>query len=136
MRRLIIAVLFVASCTLDVFTQPKPLEGFDDYVAKAVKDWRTPGLAVAVIKNDEVVFERGYGVCELGKPAAVDTHTLFAIGSTTKAMTAALAAMLVDEKKLEWDAPVTRYLPWFQMKDPAGIGRASCRERVWTWGVE
>src|SRR5215471_1957882 len=128
MRRLIIAVLFVTSCTFDVFTQAKPLDGFNDYVAKAVKDWRTPGLAVAVIKNDEVVFEHGYGVRELGKPAAVDTHTLFAIGSTTKAMTATLAAMLVDEKKLEWDAPVTRYLPWFQMKDPAVSREVTVRD--------
>jgi CubicO group peptidase (beta-lactamase class C family) len=128
MRRLIIAVLFAASCTFDVFTQAKPLDGFDDDVAKAVKDWRTPGLAVAVIKNDEIVFEHGYGVRELGKPAAVDTHTLFAIGSTTKAMTATLAAMLVDEKKLEWDAPVTRYLPWFQMKDPAVSREVTVRD--------
>ena len=92
MRRLIFAVVFIALCTAQAFTQPRPLEGFDDYVAKAVKDWRAPGLAVAVIKNDEVVFERGFGVRELGKPDPVDAHTLFAIGSTTKAMTAALAA--------------------------------------------
>jgi len=128
MRRLTLAVLIVASCTLEVFTQAKPLDGLDDYVAKAVKDWRTPGLAVAVIKNDEIVFERGYGVRELGKPGAVDEHTLFAIGSTTKAMTAALAAMLVDEKKLEWDAPVARYLPWFQLKDPAVSREVTVRD--------
>ena len=71
------------------------------------------------MKDGHVVFVRGYGVRELGKPPQVDTHTLFAIGSTTKAMTAALVAMLVDEKKVDWDAPVTRYLPWFQLKDPA-----------------
>src|SRR5215471_2260901 len=128
MRRLIIAVLFVTSCTFDVFTQAKPLDGFEDYVAKAVKDWRTPGLAVAVVKNGEVVFERGFGVRELGKADPVNEHTLFAIGSTTKAMTAALAAMLVDEKKLDWDAPVTRYLPWFQMKDPAVSREVTVRD--------
>ncbi len=128
MRRLIFAVVCTALCTAQAFTQPRPLEGFDDYVAKAVKDWRAPGFAVAVIKNDEVVFERGFGVRELGKPDPVNEHTLFAIGSTTKAMTAALAAMLVDEKKLEWDAPVTRYLPWFQMKDPAVSREVSVRD--------
>jgi CubicO group peptidase (beta-lactamase class C family) len=128
MRRLLFAVLFTVVCTAGVVTQPKPLEGFDDYVARAARDWRAPGLAVVVIKNDEVVFERGYGVRELGKSGTVDEHTLFAIGSTTKAMTAALAAMLVDEKKLEWDAPVTRYLPWFQMKDPAVSHEVSVRD--------
>src|SRR5262249_54968746 len=75
--------------------------------------------AVAVVKDGAVVFERGFGVRELGKPDAVNEHTLFAIGSTTKAMTAALVGMLIDEKKVEWDAPVTTYLPWFQLKDPA-----------------
>ena len=87
-------------------------------VAKAVQDWRAPGLAVAVVKDGEVVFSKGYGVRELGKPATVDAHTLFAIGSTTKAMTAALVGMLVDEKKLAWDDPVTKHLPWFQLSDP------------------
>jgi len=98
--------------------QPAPLAGFDAYVERAVRDWRTPGLAVAVVKDGEVVFAKGYGVRELGKPAPVDTQTLFAIGSTTKAMTAVLVGMLVDEKKLAWDDPVVKHLPWFQLKDP------------------
>ncbi len=95
-----------------------PLDGFDAYVAKAVHAWRTPGLAVVVVKDGQVAFSKGYGVRELGKPEPVDTHTLFAIGSTTKAMTAALVGMLVDEKKLGWDDPVVKHLPWFQLKDP------------------
>src|SRR5688572_19023339 len=95
-----------------------PLDGFDAYVAKAVPEWRTPGLAVVVVKDGQVVYGKGYGVRELGKPEPVDTHTLFAIGSTTKAMTAALIGMLVDEKKLKWDDPVVTHLPWFQAKDP------------------
>ena len=101
-----------------VVSQAGPLDGFDAYVAKAVQDWRTPGLAVAVVKDGQVVFGKGYGVRELGRPETVDTHTLFAIGSTTKAMTAALLGMLVDEKKLAWDDPVVKHLPWFQTKDP------------------
>ena len=98
--------------------QPAALAGFDDGVAKGVHDWQVPGLAVAVVKDGEVVFSKGYGVRELGKPAAVDAHTLFAVGSTTKAMTAALIGMLVDEKKLSWDDPVVKHLPWFQLSDP------------------
>jgi CubicO group peptidase (beta-lactamase class C family) len=77
-----------------------------------------PGTAVAVVHDDEVVFAKGYGVRELGKPDAVDTTTLFAIGSTTKAMTAAALGMLVDEGKVRWDDPVANYLPTFQLKDP------------------
>jgi CubicO group peptidase (beta-lactamase class C family) len=95
-----------------------PLAGFDAAVARAVVDWRTPGLAIVVVKDGQVVFGKGYGVREVGKAAPVDTQTLFAIGSTTKAMTAALVGMLVDEKKLGWDDPVVKHLPWFQLKDP------------------
>jgi CubicO group peptidase (beta-lactamase class C family) len=99
-------------------SQAGPLAGFEAEIARAVQDWRTPGLAIAVVKDGQVVFSKGYGVRELGKPQPVDTHTLFAIGSTTKAMTAALVGMLVDEKKLGWDDPVVTHLPWFQVKDP------------------
>src|ERR1043166_120918 len=99
--------------------QSAPLDRFDDIVKKGMDEWRVPGLAIAVANDGRVVFERGYGVRQLGQPATVDEHTLFAIGSTTKAMTAALVGMLVDEKALDWDDPVVKHLPWFQLKDPA-----------------
>src|SRR5918993_1303981 len=98
--------------------QEAPLAGFDDYVNQALKDWEVPGLAVAVVKDDRIVFAKGYGVRELGKPAPVNERTLFAIGSSSKAFTAASVAMLVDEGKVKWDDPVTKYLPGFELYDP------------------
>ena len=95
-----------------------PLRDFDAYTAKAVADWKVPGLAIAVVKDGHIVFARGYGRREVGKPAPVDTQTLFAIGSTTKAMTSASIGMLVDEGKLKWDDKVTKILPGFQLADP------------------
>ena len=98
---------------------PRPsLTDFDTYIAKAVRDWKTPGLAIAVVSNDSVVFAKGYGARELGKPEVVDAGTRFAIGSTTKAMTAMALAMLVDDGKVKLDAPVTTYLPTLQLADP------------------
>lgn len=94
------------------------LEGFDAYVRRAVAEWEVPGLAVAVVKDGEVVFAAGYGVHELGRPERVDTHTIFSIGSTTKAMTAAALGMLVDEGKIAWDDRVTEHLPEFELYDP------------------
>lgn len=94
------------------------LKEIDEYAAKAGQDWRVPGFAMAIVKDDSVVFAKGYGVRELGKPTPVDAHTLFAIASNSKAFTAAALAILVDEGKLKWDDPVTKYLPWFQMYDP------------------
>ncbi len=96
----------------------QPANQFDAYTARAFKDWGAVGLAVAVVKDGRVVFARGYGVQELGKPAPVDTNTRFSIGSTTKAMTAAAIGMLVDDGKVRWDDPVIRHLPGFQLYDP------------------
>ena len=128
MRRAIPVLVVTALLVAGASAQHEALAGFDAYVGKAVKDWRVPGLAIAVVKDGRVVFSHGYGVRELGKPDAVDTHTLFAIGSTTKAMTAALVGMLVDENKVEWDAPVTKYLPWFQLKDPSATREVTVRD--------
>lgn len=98
--------------------QDAPLGGFDEYVNKALSDWDVPGVAVAVIKGDQVVFAKGYGVRKLGDAAPVNERTLFAIGSSSKAFTAASVAMLVDEGKLKWDDPATKYLPGFELYDP------------------
>lgn len=96
----------------------KQINSFDAYIKKGVADWKVPGLAIIVVKDGKVVFKNGYGVRKLGEPGKVDTKTMFAIASTTKAMTAACAAMLVDEGKLHWDDKVTDYLPDFQLYDP------------------
>ena len=111
-----------ASPTLALAQAKRPaapdFAAFDRYVAQAARDWHVPGLAIAVVKDDSLVFAKGYGVIELGKPGAADAHTRFAIGSTTKAMTSASLAMLVDEGKLRWDDRVITYIPEFQLYDP------------------
>jgi CubicO group peptidase (beta-lactamase class C family) len=89
----------------------------DADVARVLKNFDVPGLAVAVVKDGKVVVARGFGVRKLGEPAPVDGKTLFEIASNSKAFTATALAMLVDEGKLAWDDPVTRHLPDFQMYD-------------------
>ncbi|HEX2271089.1 MAG TPA: serine hydrolase [Pyrinomonadaceae bacterium] len=105
-----------------------PEPDFDQYVEKAMKEWEVPGLAIAIVKDDRIVFAKGYGVRELGGTAAVNEHTLFAIGSASKAFTAATVALLVDEKKLKWDDPVTKYLPAFQLFDPYSTREMTVRD--------
>ncbi len=117
------AVWFTAVAALLLVVQPSHaqkapnLASFDQYVANAARDWKIPGMAVAIVKNDSLVFAKGYGVLEVGKAARVDEHTRFAIGSTTKAMTVASLAMLVDEGKLHWDDRVIDHLPDFRLYD-------------------
>jgi len=97
---------------------PPQLQDFDAYVEGVRRQFDVPGIAVAIVKDGKVVLERGYGVRELGKPAPVDAHTLFAIASNTKAFTAASLSMLADDGKLDLDDRVIDHLPWFQMSDP------------------
>jgi len=110
------AIIAAAPCAAQT---PAPGSAdFDAYVTRTMRDWQVPGVAIAVVRDDSIVFAKGYGVRELGKPEPVTPHTLFAIGSATKAFTATLTAMLVSDGKLRWDDPVTRWLPWFQLSDP------------------
>ena len=125
------ALLLPASPTLSSAQQPADAalaRQLDAYTAQAVRDWNAVGLAISVVKDGRVVFAKGYGVRELGKPDAVDSATLFAIGSTTKAMTAAAMGMLVDEGKVRWDDPVTNYLPGFQLRDPYATRETTVRD--------
>ena len=94
-----------------------PSADFDKYVAQGARDWHVPGLAVAVVKGDSIVFQKAYGVRDVTSKAPFDLHTRSAIGSTTKAMTAMALGMLVDEKKLSWDDRVIDHLPDFRLSD-------------------
>jgi CubicO group peptidase (beta-lactamase class C family) len=104
--------------TGSISAQPAPLAGLDAYVEQALHDWEIPGLALAVVQGDSLLHARGYGVTRLDGDEEVDEHTLFAIASTTKAMTVAALGILVDEGQLSWDDPVSRHLPGFQVSDP------------------
>lgn len=115
-----LALLLGFSATADAqrSKSANPLAGLDAYIEKAIQDHQVPGLAIAVVRNDSVIFARGFGVRKLGSPERVDENTLFAIGSASKSFTAASIAMLVDDGKVKWDDPATKYLPGFQMYDP------------------
>jgi CubicO group peptidase (beta-lactamase class C family) len=121
MKNLLLPLVIISSCAFaQTKTQPvdKKIQEFDAYVQKARKEWEVPGLAVVVVKDGNVLLSKGYGVRELGTTNAVDSKTLFACASTTKAMTAACMGILVDEGKISWNDPVLKHLPEFQLYDP------------------
>jgi CubicO group peptidase (beta-lactamase class C family) len=90
----------------------------DAYVARSMKTFDVPGMAIAIVKDGKVVMAKGYGVRKMGERAPVDENTLFGIGSNTKAFTTAALATLVDEGKISWDDKVFERLPGFTMYDP------------------
>ena len=77
-------------------------------------------MAIAVVKDDEVIFVRGFGSADLKNETPVTPETIFAIGSATKAFTATLVGMLVDEGELGWDDPVTKHIPYFTLNTDGG----------------
>jgi CubicO group peptidase (beta-lactamase class C family) len=107
---------------------PEALAGLDAYIEGARQTWQVPGLSIVVVKDDQIIYSRGFGVRENGKPGKVDADTVFAIGSATKAFTAAALGMLVDEKKIEWDGAVHDYMPSFELHDPYVTREATVRD--------
>jgi CubicO group peptidase (beta-lactamase class C family) len=106
------------------------IQQIDDYAKRLMAEWEQPGMAIAVVKDDKVVFQKGYGTRELGKSEPVDPDTIFAIASNSKAFLTATLAILVDEKKIGWDDKVSKYLPEFQMYDPWVTSELTIRDLV------
>jgi CubicO group peptidase (beta-lactamase class C family) len=98
--------------------QNGPPVDLDAYVARDMKTFDVPGIAVAIVKDGKVVFSKGYGVRKMGEAVPVGENTLFGIGSNTKAFTSAALASLVDAGKISWDDKVYERLKGFQMYDP------------------
>ncbi|MFU8783908.1 serine hydrolase [Aliidiomarina sp.] len=94
------------------------LAGLHQHIEATRAQWDIPGVGVAVVYKDEIIHMSGYGVLQQGENANVNPDTLFGVASTSKAMTAASLAMLVDEGKLDWDDRVIDHLPWFALSDP------------------
>jgi CubicO group peptidase (beta-lactamase class C family) len=112
--------------------QRPPAEKFpaelDRYLANVVTQWRIPGLAFAVVRNDSTLVARGYGVRELGKPDRVDENTVFDIASLAKSFTATAAATLVDRGLLSWDDPVRKHLPELTLPTDSLTQQATVRD--------
>ena len=85
-----------------------------------MKSWGVPGLAIAIVKDGQVVLAKGYGLRNVQANLPVTADTLFAIGSSTKAFTTMAMGILVEEGKLAWDEPVTKYLPTLRAQGRSG----------------
>lgn len=114
----VFAVALVCAVPLRVPASDDPLVGLDAAIESAREQWHAPGLAVAIVKDDQVVYLRGFGTKHLGRNDPVDPHTAFTLASTTKAFTAMALGLLVDDGKLRWDDPVVQHLPEFRVADP------------------
>jgi CubicO group peptidase (beta-lactamase class C family) len=131
---MLIAVTLVSLCACVVYAptptptpaptptpspEPGSLEARLDLLVNQLEQQRQrlhiPGMAIAIVKDDEVVLAHGFGMANLEAETPVTPETIFAIGSSTKAFTSTLVGMLVDEGKMSWDDPITDYLPYFDL---------------------
>jgi len=101
------------------------LAGLDDLARQVMKEWKVPGVALAVVQNGKVIYAKGYGYRDLANKLPVTTATLFPIGSITKSFTALTFGILKTEGNVDWDKPVRTYLPEFQMYDPVASEQAT-----------
>ena len=99
-------------------SQPSLVNELDQYIEQARQQWEVPGLAVAVVKDGDIVLSKGYGARAVGSNEKVDGQTLFAMASTTKATVAAAMGTLVDAGLVDWDDPVVEHLPEFRLSVP------------------
>jgi CubicO group peptidase (beta-lactamase class C family) len=104
------------------------LEGLDALADQAMKEWKVPGMAIAVVQDGKVIYAKGYGYRDVENKLPVSTETQFPIGSITKSFTSLAFAILKDEGKVDWDEPIRTYLPQFQMSDPVATESATARD--------
>ena len=124
--------LIILALSLSVFSQSKDLDkklkGLDAYIEQVRKDWKVQGVAVAIIQKDKVVFAKGFGYRDVDKKLPATPETLFAIGSSSKAFTAAGICLLQEDGKLELDKPIINYLPIFKLHDTYATEKMTARD--------
>ena len=123
-RLLILTLAFFGRAAL----AQEPFPGIDAYITKAMADWKVPGLAVAIVRGDSVIYAKGYGVRKVGTTDAVNDRTLFEIGSSSKSFTATLVAMMVTDGKMRWDDRIALYLPNLRLQDPVANAELTVRD--------
>ena len=100
------------------FSQQIQLDSLDLQISQLIKDFDIPGLSIGIVRNDSIIFTKGYGNLEIHKERKVDENTIFGIGSISKSFTALTLGILVDEGKINWDDKVKAYLPYFELYAP------------------
>jgi|WetSurMetagenome_2_1015567.scaffolds.fasta_scaffold39463_2 CubicO group peptidase (beta-lactamase class C family) len=120
MKNRILYIILISTFifSVNVFAQDDfNLNGYEQYLENAMKDWKVQGCAVSIVKNGKIVYTKGFGLRDVKNNLPVTPNTLFAIGSCTKAFTSAAVCLLVDEGKIDFDKPVITYFPDFRLQD-------------------
>jgi CubicO group peptidase (beta-lactamase class C family) len=127
-KRWLLAALVALLVPLLVRGQAPDEKKLDEIVSNALKTFEAPGLAIVIVKGDQVVYRKGAGVRELGSPEAITEDTVFQIASCTKAFLAMLLAILIGDGLIDWDDPVHKHVPYFRLSDPLADQNITIRD--------
>ncbi|TMI64391.1 MAG: serine hydrolase [Bacteroidetes bacterium] len=132
MKKLFPAIILLLISTALISQPPADvrLKGLDTFVLRILKDWNAPGVTIAVVEKNKVVYTGGFGYRDAEKKLPVTENTLFAIGSCTKAFTASMLGMLVKEGKVDLDKPVRNYLPELKFQNEYTNDHATLRDMM------
>ncbi len=125
----LLLVLAVVGAPAQSASNPS-LSGFDDYVVATMKQFKVPGVSVAIVRDGQIILSKGYGYRDVEGQLPVTSKTLFAVGSVTKSFSVTMLGTLVDEGKLDWDKPIRDYYPAFRMHDPVATEEMTMRDLV------
>jgi CubicO group peptidase (beta-lactamase class C family) len=124
------SLLLALACSSLGQTALPTVQQIDALVKETMSQWGVPGLAVAIVHQDRLVYLKGFGVKNVNDKAPVTADTIFPLGSCSKSFTTLGLAMLVDEKRLHWDDPVRKHLPWFKLADPLADANVTVRDLI------
>ncbi|MBG6130089.1 CubicO group peptidase (beta-lactamase class C family) [Aquimarina sp. EL_43] len=131
MKKLLLLFTVLLISTTNILSQTGTtvdLKKLDEYYAKMAKDWDIPSVSIGIVKDGKLIFSGNYGGKEKGKDEKPDENTLYAIASNSKAFTATIIGMLVQEGKLNWDDKVKKHLPYFALYDPWVSNQVTIRD--------
>ncbi|HET8854935.1 MAG TPA: serine hydrolase domain-containing protein, partial [Salinimicrobium sp.] len=117
-RALALSLFFILNATFSAGSQILSDAEVDSLVQKTMETFNVPGIALAIVKDGEVIHSEGYGTRSLEEGGEVNENTLFGVASNTKAFTTASLAKLIDQGKLTWDTKVREIIPSFTLYNP------------------
>ncbi|MGE5264262.1 MAG: serine hydrolase domain-containing protein, partial [Acidobacteriota bacterium] len=125
--------LFATTALATPISNSGSYDAIDDYIERKMRHLNIPGASLAIVEGDKIVHRRGFGKARPGGEAPTP-QTPFFIGSLTKSFTALAVMQLVEAGKIELDAPVQRYLPWFRVADPQASSQMTVRHLLYQTG--
>ncbi len=118
----------------DVSAYPDPnphtqklLTQYEAFIERAIRAGSSPGAAVAIVKDSSIIYLKGFGLKQVGKSDSIDINTVFRLGSVSKSIASVLAGTLVNDRVFNWDDPIVKYLPDFELKSKASTAKLTIR---------